>query len=49
MCLGGGGMSEVYVLKRVGVWTPPCGAPFLNWHWVDVVFINVVYTFRPFM
>ena len=47
MCLGGGGMSEVYMLKSVGKRTPPCGTPVLNWRWVDVVFLNVVYAFRP--
>ena len=49
VCLGGGGMSKVYMLKSVSVRTPPCGIIVLNWHWVDVVFLNVVYDFCPFM
>ena len=36
VCLGGGGMSEVYMLKNVCERTPPCGTPVLNWRWVDV-------------
>ena len=42
-------MSEVYLLKNLGERTLPCGTPVLNWHWVNVVFLNVVYAFRPFM
>ena len=50
VCLGGGsGSFEVYMLKNVGERTPPCITPVLNWRWVDVVFLNVVYVFRPFM
>ena len=49
VCLGGGGMCELYMLKNVGERTPPCGTPVLNWRWVDVVFLNVVCAFRPFM
>ena len=29
MCLGGVGMSEVYMLKSVVERTPPCGTPVL--------------------
>ena len=43
--LGGGGMLEVYMLKSVDERTPLCGTPVLNWRWVDVVFLNVVYAF----
>ena len=46
MTLTGGcgvGMSEVYMLKRTGERTPPWGTPVLNWRFVDVVFLNVVY------
>ena len=49
VCLEGGGMSEECMLKSVGERTPPCGTPVLNWGWVDVVFLNVVYAFRRFM
>ena len=35
----------MYMLKRVGDSTPPCGTPFLNWR-VDVLFLNVVYALR---
>ena len=49
VCLGGGVMSEVYMLKSLGGRTPLFGTPVLNWRWVDVVFLNVVYAFRPFM
>ena len=35
-------MSEVYMLKSVDGRTPPCGTPFFNWRWVNVVFLNVV-------
>ena len=42
-------VSDVYMLKRVGDITPSCGTPFLNWHCVDVLFLNVVYTLRPLM
>ena len=45
----GVGVSDVYMLKRVGDRTPPCGTPFLNWRSVDVLFLNVVYAFRPLM
>ena len=36
VCLGGGGMSEVYMLKSVGERMPFCVTPVLNWRWVDV-------------
>ena len=49
VCLGDGGMYMVYMLKGVGERTPPCGTPVLNWRWMDVVFLNVMYTCRPFM
>ena len=37
VCLGGLGMSEVYILKSLGETTPPCGMPVLNWRCVDVM------------
>ena len=37
------------ILKSVGDRMSPCGTPFLNWRCVDVVFLNVVYAFRPLM
>ena len=37
------------MLKSVGDRTPPCGTPFLNWHCVGVLFLNVVYALRPLM
>ena len=45
----GCGMSEVYMLNRVGERTPPCGTPVLNWRCVDVLFLKVVYALRPLM
>ena len=45
----GCGISEVYMLNSMGERTPPCGTPHLNWHCVDVVFLNVVCALRPFM
>ena len=39
----------MYMLKSVGDRTPPCGTPFLNWRFVDVLFLNVVYALRPLM
>ena len=45
----GVGGSDVYLLKSVGDSTPPCRTPFLNWRCVDVLFLNVVYAFRPLM
>ena len=47
VCLGGGGVSEMYMLKTVGERTPHCGTPVFNWLWMDVVSLNVVYAFRP--
>ena len=42
LMLGGGdGMSEVYMLKRVGESTPR-GTPVLNWRCVDVLLLYVV-------
>lgn len=49
MCFGGGGMSEVYMLKRVGDRTPPWGTPVLNWRFMDFEFLKVVYALRPLM
>ena len=50
LMLGGGdGMSEVYMLKRVGESTPPWGTPVLNWRCVDVLLLYVVKAFRPLM
>ena len=50
LMLGGGdGMSEVYMLKRVGESTPPRGTPVLNWRCVDVLLLYVVKAFRPLM
>ena len=37
-CSGGVGMSDVYILNRVGERTPPCGTPDLNCLCVDVMF-----------
>ena len=45
----GVGVSDVYILKSVGDSTPPCGAPFLNWRCIDVLFLNVVYSLQPLM
>ena len=45
----GVGVSDVYMLKSVGDITPPCQTPFLNWHCVDVLFLNVVYAMRHLM
>ena len=45
----GVGVSDVYMLKSVGDSTPPCGTPFLNWHCIDVLFLNVVYALHPLM
>ena len=45
----GVGVSDVYMLKSVDDRTQPCGTPFLNWHCVDVLFLNVVYALRPLM
>ena len=42
----GVGVSDVYMLKRVGDSTPPCATPFLNWRCVDVLFLNVAYALR---
>ena len=39
----------MYVLNNVGGRMPPCGAPCLNWHCVDVLFLNVVYALRRLM
>ena len=39
----------MYMLNSVGDRTLPCGTPFLNWHCVDVLFLNVVYALHPFM
>ena len=41
VCLGGVGMSEVYMLESAGERTRPCGTPVLNWRCVDVVLLNV--------
>ena len=35
------------MLKSVDDRTPTCGAPFLNWRCVYVLFLNVLYAFRP--
>ena len=43
----GVGVSDVHMLNSMGDSTPPCGTPFLNWRCVDVLFLNVVYAFRP--
>ena len=37
------------MLNSVDDRTPPCGTPVLNWHCVDVMFLNVVYALRPLM
>ena len=39
----------MYMLKSVGDGTPPCGILFLNWRWVDVLLLNVVYALRLLM
>ena len=33
----------MYMLNSVGDRTPPCGTPILNWHCVDILFLNVLY------
>ena len=38
-----GSKVRVYMLKSVGESTPS------YWRWMDVVFLNAVYAFRPFM
>ena len=38
----------MYMLKSVGDRKPPCGTPCLNWRFVYVLFLNVVYDLRPF-
>ena len=43
------GMSEVYMLKRVGESTPPCGTPVLVFLSFDILPFRVVYCFLPFM
>ena len=39
-------VSDVYMLNNVGHRTPPCGTPVMNWRYVDVVFLNVMYVLR---
>ena len=46
---GGWGMSAVYMLKRVGDRTPPCGTPVFVFLCLDVCPLKVVYCFLPFM
>ena len=43
---GGLGMSEVYMLNRVGESTPPCGTPVLNVLRFDFVLLYSVYACR---
>ena len=43
----GVGMSDVYNLNNVGDRTLPYGTPGLNWRYVDVLFLNLVYVWRP--
>lgn len=49
MCTSGGGegMSEVYMLKRVGERTDPCGTPYLAVCVFDLVLLYVVNAWRP--
>ena len=37
------------MLKSVGDRTPHCGTPFLDWRFVDVLFLHVVYALRHLM
>ena len=37
------------MLKSMGERTSPCGTPDLNCRFVDVWFLNGVYTMRPLM
>ena len=37
------------MLKSMDEKTPPCGTPDLNYRFVDVWFLNVVYAMRPLM
>ena len=39
----------MYMLNSVGDMTPPCGTPVSNWHCVDVLFLNLVYSLRTLM
>ena len=39
-------VSDVYMLNNVGDRTPPCGTPVMNWRYVDVPFLNVMYVLR---
>ena len=50
LTLGGGvGKSDMYMLKRVGDSTPPCGTPVLVLRSVDLVLLCSVYCLRPLM
>ena len=44
----GVGMSDAYMLKRMGDQTPPCGIPLLNWRY-EVLFLNVVFVLCALM
>ena len=39
----------MHMPKSVGDRTPPRGTPFLNWHFVDVLLLNVVHALRHLM
>ena len=43
------GVSDVFILKSVGDRTPPCGTPVLNWRYVDVLILNIVYALCSLM
>ena len=45
--LGGCGMSEVYMLKRVGDRTPPCGTPVFIRLSLECVWLYLVHACRP--
>ena len=42
----GVGVLDMYMLKSVSDRTPLYGTPVLNWHCVDVLFLNLVYALQ---
>ena len=46
---GGYGMSDVYMLRRVGERTPPLWTPVLNWRCIDACSMKVKHALRPLM
>lgn len=46
-CCGGVGRSAMYMLKRVGESTPPCGTPVFMLRCEDLVLLYSVYCVRP--